>query len=522
MRRSPILALLALGAACLLLLAFQCSSPEFTGAKIAVNQKNYKEAIRLLEIEVQKNPGNEEAWYLLGGLKADQYDYAGMNTAFDAAIKISQKHAQEIKKLRYNRWGVHVNLGVGYLERASQDSAQYFDLSINEFHRAMAAWPDTALTFRYLGYAYNNKGDYDSALISFNAAWEQGKDVESMRRAGRIYLQRGANFENEFNDKFADSLRLMKNFAEIVKGVYKNDVLGKIGAADSTKTIGGKKSKKEEWIYSKYHLMLDFDGDKVASKIFRVPYSPHLDSTLIDTAQICFLKAVDAFERVRDASAADTVKDTETLNLLLQAYVKANKIKEAIVAFKDAVARDPQNKQNRYILGVLYRTSGDYTASIEQFKESIKIDPGFNDGLFDLGATYYNWGVEILKAAQDKGEDTEDYKAKFKEALPYLEKVSETKKDDPNVWETLGTIYARLGQSDKAMESLNMADFLRKYPVIKVGAAESDVSVILGDPNEKKDVEYQGAKSTEWTYKSIGASLYFSDGKLKGWVRTSK
>jgi Tfp pilus assembly protein PilF len=43
-----------------------------------------------------------------------------------------------------------------------------------------------------------------------------------------------------------------------------------------------------------------------------------------------------------------------------------------------------------------------------------------------------------------------------------MEKVTECKKDDYNVWETMGTIYARLGQQDKAMKAFDQADKIRK------------------------------------------------------------
>ena len=90
------------------------------------------------------------------------------------------------------------------------------------------------------------------------------------------------------------------------------------------------------------------------------------------------------------------------------------------------------------------------------------MDPNFTDAIFDLGATYYNWGVDIIKEANVKGEDTDAFKEKFNRAQPLLEKVSEMKKDDPQVWETLGTIYARMGQQDKAMKAFERADKIRK------------------------------------------------------------
>ena len=49
----------------LIIQSFQCASPDFTGAKLAYNQKDYTKALVSLEKEVIKNPTNAEAWYLL-------------------------------------------------------------------------------------------------------------------------------------------------------------------------------------------------------------------------------------------------------------------------------------------------------------------------------------------------------------------------------------------------------------------------------------------------------------------------
>jgi tetratricopeptide (TPR) repeat protein len=150
------------------------------------------------------------------------------------------------------------------------------------------------------------------------------------------------------------------------------------------------------------------------------------------------------------------------LNLLLQAYYEANRSVEATKAFKLAVENEPGNKMNHYILGLLYRSVDDYDGAILEFNEAIRIDPNFNDAFYDIGATYYNWGVKMKKAAQEKGDESEEYKTKFQAALPWMEKVTKIKKDDAKIWETLGTIYALVGQTDKATKALDEADKLRK------------------------------------------------------------
>jgi cytochrome c-type biogenesis protein CcmH/NrfG len=48
---------------------FQCGSPDFTGAKVQEQNKNFAEAAKLYEKEVQKNPANFEAWFRLGRVR---------------------------------------------------------------------------------------------------------------------------------------------------------------------------------------------------------------------------------------------------------------------------------------------------------------------------------------------------------------------------------------------------------------------------------------------------------------------
>jgi tetratricopeptide (TPR) repeat protein len=189
------------------------------------------------------------------------------------------------------------------------------------------------------------------------------------------------------------------------------------------------------------------------------PYKPAIDSTEHRAAQVLYDKAVKTLEIAR---AADP-KDNETLQRLLKGYVESNRIEPAVREFEKVVAGDTtNNKTNRFILGVLYRTIGRYDEAIGQFKEANKMDPNDCEVLFDIAATYYNWGVDMIRISDEKNEQSDAYKAKFQAALPYMEKVAECKKDDVNVWETMGTIYARLGQQDKAMKAFDQADKIRK------------------------------------------------------------
>lgn len=449
---------LATTVASFLFFGYQCGSPEFTGAKVHMQQKNFKEALRLLELEVKKNPQNEEAWFFLGGLRADAGDLSGMNQAFREALKISPKHTTEIRAMQYNQWGQNLNAGVNFLERANSDSVQYYDKAIAAFNRSIDAWPDTALTYRYLGYVYNNKGDFDKALEVFTKAWEMGKDIESVKRTGAIYLVKGDEQKNKFEADNAGALKTLKNIEEAKRASSKDRVKDLLGPADEVKK-GPKNTTKEDWIYKAYQATFNIDGDRVIDRKFAQPgYKVSIDSASWHAGQKFYFKAVEALEIARNADP----KDNETLQRLLKAYVEANKIEPAVREFEKAVTAEPANKMNHFILGVLYRTIGKFDEAIAAFRQANTIDPNDCEVLFDIAATYYNWGVDMIRVAEEKSDTSTAYKAKFQAALPYMERVAECKKDDISVLETMGTIYARLGMQDKAMKAFDQADKLRK------------------------------------------------------------
>lgn len=446
-----------LGVASFMFFGYQCGSPEFTGAKVHMQQKNWKEAIRLLEIEVKKNPNNEEAWFYLGGLKADEGDLDGMNAAFDQCLKISPKHLADIRATRYNKWGQSLNTGVNYLEKATADSSQYYDLAIGAFKKAIVAWPDTALTYRYLAYVYNNKGDFDNALANFNKAWELGKDVESIKRAGKIYLMKGDEHQNKFEEENAVNIKLAKSLSDVKGASTKERIRDLIGMPDTMIKIP-KNLTKVTWQYKKYDLTFTFDGDKLVDKKLG-SYKVSIDSTEAKLAAPLYAKAIECLEIARNADP----KDTEALNALLKAYIQANRIEPAVREFEKAVASDP-TKSNLYILGVLYRTIGKFDEAVDAFQKASKLDPTDCEVMFDLAATYYNWGVDMIKASEDKSEQNTTYKAKWEAGLPIFEKLSQMdcKREDAALWETMGAIYARLGMQDKAMKAFDQADKIHK------------------------------------------------------------
>ena len=498
-------------------LGFQCGSPDFEGAKVKEQGNNFPEAAKLYEKEVQKNPTNYEAWFRLGRIRGLQLnDFVGMNQAFNESEKLSKEFSNDIRALRGHFWVQFVNSGVTYKNRASIDSLQFYDKAIQDYKTACTIWPDTSVTYLYLADAYKAKHDIDSAIISMTKAWDMDHSNDAYKSIGRLYVQQGLEGKDQFRKENADKLKLQKSFKDVDKGSFKSEVTEALGTPDIQKK-DKKNSKKEDWTYNTYGLVLTFDGDRVVNRKIIKSYDLEIDSTKYFEAVAKFNKAVDVFEKIKNTDP----KDNENLNLLLEAYYEANRTPEATKAFKLAVDNDPGNKTNHYILGILFRSVNDFDGAIHEFNEALKIDPNFTDAIYDIGATYYNWGVRLKKAAQGKENEGDEYKAKFQLALPWMEKVAEIRKYEPRIWETLGTIYALLGQADKATKALDEADFLRKFQ-IQIGMTEKDVKGILGEPDKNIETIYENSHANQWIYSTKKVDVYFVEGKVKGWVREIK
>jgi tetratricopeptide (TPR) repeat protein len=97
--------------------------------------------------------------------------------------------------------------------------------------------------------------------------------------------------------------------------------------------------------------------------------------------------------------------------------------------------------------------------AIEWYKKALEIDPNSADGNYNLGVLYLNDAIEVQKPYNDLNPSSEEFKkngnamkeaftARFKEALPYLEKAYGSRKEE-QIKNALINIYGLLNQADK-------------------------------------------------------------------------
>ncbi len=165
---------------------FQCGSAETTSAKLYMQQKQWQKAEESLMRQVAKNDKDEDAWYLLGSVRLETRNYAGMNDAYTHALAVSDVHKGEITRNRLALWGTQYNDGVNFYNRG-RDTAAYFDSALVRFNTAIMLEPDSSGTYYVTSLANYAKKDYEGARQNLQTALQKNPEFfDASRFLGQL------------------------------------------------------------------------------------------------------------------------------------------------------------------------------------------------------------------------------------------------------------------------------------------------------------------------------------------------
>jgi tetratricopeptide (TPR) repeat protein len=151
--------------------------------------------------------------------------------------------------------------------------------------------------------------------------------------------------------------------------------------------------------------------------------------------------------------------DNTVLTSMIQIYLDLDKTEDAMKYLDMAIERDPENATFHFAQGTLHEKLANSEEAIESYENAIEADDEFFNAYYNLGALYYNEGVqqiEVANAVPTSNNTQYEIELKkaddwFQKALPYMEKCHELKPDDNLTMESLKNLYYRL----KDMESYN-------------------------------------------------------------------
>jgi tetratricopeptide (TPR) repeat protein len=153
--------------------------------------------------------------------------------------------------------------------------------------------------------------------------------------------------------------------------------------------------------------------------------------------------------------------DGELIRILNASYIETGRILEALESSKVLVEAEPDNETYRYNYGVILLETNDFLGAEEQFLKALEIDPDYDNASYNLGLTYVKWGTQLKDQEEETEVYTDEYLAKYRQALPYLELIVESDTENAEIWELLGKVYSILNMQEEAIDAFNKADQLR-------------------------------------------------------------
>lgn len=335
-------------------------------------------------------------------------------------------------------------------------------------------------------------------------------DPEALNKAYKAYLKAWVlNFKNPANRTIKvnteDGLNLFFQVVEPLDGTnytniqYLNDILSGFGTLKNALVNKGLTEFQELKNYKKaaetfqnasfssqvYSL---FDGSKPDLEISYYTALAYDQDKQYDKARIYYEGLIKSgYGKDEDEKSKmymsiantylleeDTAKYVETLDKGIEKYpnqttilfakinylISAKQSTEAKDLIEKAIAQDSQNKLLHYNLGTIYDNQGEIEKATESYNKALEIDSMYFDAVYNLGALYVNQAAEMQGKCDDIPPNKQseyqtckkDVNAKFKEALPHLEKAYSINPKDKSTVNTLKQLYVRLGNTDKYME----------------------------------------------------------------------
>lgn len=149
--------------------------------------------------------------------------------------------------------------------------------------------------------------------------------------------------------------------------------------------------------------------------------------------------------------------DNDILTEMISIYLQTDQKEEAMRYLDLAIEKDPSEPQFYFARGSLFDAIGEDEKTVENYKEAIELDDDYFNAHFNLGAFYYNKGVEQYeKAIEVPANENERYEEELAKcdkwwdlALPHMKRCHEIKSDDRSTIETLKNLYYRMIPRDE-------------------------------------------------------------------------
>lgn len=450
-----------------------------------LRQNNDDNALKLAEKLVRENPDNVNALLLLVQLKKDSLDEKKLVEILNRVILLDPKNKE-----------IFLRLGKIYMEKENYTEALIL------FKKMVAQFSDYYVARFYLGQVHMIQKQYDLAKIQFLKTIELEPDLleprfqlieiystenipDNKQKIIEAYKEILEIEPDNHRAQLGMALHYFKNnmkkqaenlFSALGRDIETNPRLVMVAVDEY---LSGQKYEDAVIVFSQmlkadpdnstlnfftgmaYETVEDFK--KAISYYLKIkPDHSQYKKTILNIAML--------YKQLGEEQTARSYledkyklfpKDIDIIIYLASFYEKDENYDKAIALFKKGLEDSPGNTSLLFRLGALQDKAGFAEESMITMKKIIEIDPKDAGALNYLGYSYADRGI------------------KLDEALLLLERAYELRPDDGYITDSLGWVYYKLGQYQKAVEYLEKAAELTSFETI--------ISDHLGDAYQKTD-----------------------------------
>jgi len=444
-------------------------------SSILVSEQNYEEAKRYLEELLRIRPDDYQTLYYL----AEVYDALNDdNSLIDIYNKILQINPHLVE--------VRLNLAQLYLKKGA------IGLAKNEYLSILKDDPENERAMFYLAYIYLSEANTEKAIEVFRKLYDK-KLLESKMIEDYIAslfvegydptpLISKIEKEEELNSVTRGIMAFYSGDYTMAKKLFKKAIdenkdsitpyYGLVRIAEAKRDM----EMEKRWrfvlagIYYQYNAYRRALGEAIRVK--------QIDEAYIENRYLLgdIYRAMGKYKLALEEYNYFLKNSREIGDVYVKigfTYDSMGENEKAREAFEKAIEISPDNDRLYYYLGIECRILKDYEGAIEAFKRAVEIDADNADYLFNLGVSYERSGkidkaIEYLEKSiklNDKdpialnylGYLLADKGIRLKEAKEYIARALEYDPNNGAYLDSMGWVYYRLGDYEKAREYLEMA-----------------------------------------------------------------
>lgn len=434
----------------IILQSFQCESPEFTTAKLAIRNKDLDKAELNLEKEIKNNPNNGEAYIMLAEVRLMKNDYRGAALTINSADSVLKDVMLKIQaeQFKSNLWRLAYNNGIDLFNRYfSTKNAKFLDSAISVFNAGVLVRPQIYDFYPLIAQAYEVKGDTTNAVKYYTLYADMVKEElelckeygiyvnmprkDFLEKAGKPIMTKGLRFSPQSDSILIDRFDLKGKEVYL----YSRDKEGYF------KIFGWRVNPPKHWPTNEKEQPTELNSTPFAA-LAQTYFNRRDYENSVKYIKLLLLLEPD---------------NSEANAFLVNIYQLENRQDEAIKFAQSLIAQDPKNKLYHAIYGDILLQLGKYDEAISEYEKALAIDPNYDLVLRNCAAAYKNKVAIIQKRQIDENKINEkEYIDDLKKSAELFERVKKTPRftNDFEIYKDLAEIYFVMNKQDSLKQTV--------------------------------------------------------------------